>query len=105
MYENAITVVKNKSSILPIKSLENNKIAYVKLGDDSNSKFVSTLKKYTEITEVASDNIDSLNVKLSNYNTVIVGFHKSDKAWKKQDFTETELLWLQEIAKKNKVIL
>jgi beta-glucosidase-like glycosyl hydrolase/CubicO group peptidase (beta-lactamase class C family) len=105
LYENAITVLKNKNSILPIKSLENNKIAYVKLGDDDNSKFVSTLKKYTEITEVSSDNIDSLNVQLSNYNTVIVGFHKSDKAWKKQDFTETELLWLQEIAKKNKVIL
>ena len=105
LYENAITVVKNKNSILPIKSLENNKIAYVKLGDDNNSKFVSTLKKYTEVTEVSSDNIDSLNVQLSNYNTVIVGFHKSDKAWKKQDFTETELLWLQEIAKKNNVIL
>jgi len=105
LYENAITVVKNKNNCLPIKSLENNKIAYVKLGDDNNSVFVSTLKKYTEITEVSSDNIDSLNVKLSNYNTVIVGFHKSDKAWKKQDFTDIELFWLQEIAKKNKVIL
>jgi beta-N-acetylhexosaminidase len=105
LYENAITVIKNKNSTLPIKSLENNKIAYVKLGDDNNSKFVSTLKKYTEITEVSSDNIDSLNVKLSNFNTVIVGFHKSDKAWKKHDFTDTELLWLQEIAKKNNVIL
>ena len=105
LYENAITVVKNKNSVLPIKSLEKNKIAYVKLGDDTNSKFVSTLKKYTEITELSSDNIDSLNVQLSNYNTVIVGFHKSDKAWKKQDFTEKELLWLQEIGKKNNVIL
>ena len=105
LYENAITVLKNKNAILPIKSLEKNKVAYVKLGDDTNSKFVSTLKKYTEITEVSSDNIDSLNVQLSNYNIVIVGFHKSDKAWKKQDFTETELLWLQEIAKKNEVIL
>ena len=105
LYENAITVLKNKNTILPIKSLDNNKIAYVKLGDDTNSKFVSTLKKYTEITEVSNDNIDSLNVQLSNFNTVIVGFHKSDKAWKKQDFTETELLWLQEIAKNNNVIL
>ena len=105
LYENAITVIKNKNNFLPIKSLENNKIAYVKLGDDTNSKFVSTLKKYTEITEVYSDNIDSLNVQLSNFNTVIVGFHKSDKAWKKQDFSETELFWLQEIAKKNNVIL
>jgi len=105
LYENAITVLKNKDEILPIKNLENNKIAYVKLGDDVNSSFVSTLKKYTEITEVFDENVDSLNVKLKEFNTVIVGFHKSDKAWKKYDFTETELLWLQEIAKKNVVIL
>lgn len=105
LYENAITVLKNKNEVLPIKELENNKIAYVKLGDDINSSFVGTLKKYTEITEVYDENIDSLNVKLKEFNTVIVGFHKSDKAWKKYDFNETELLWLQEIAKKNTVIL
>lgn len=105
LFENAVTVLENKENILPIKNLENNKIAYVKLGDDTNSSFVSTLKKYTEITEVSSQNIDSLNLKLKEYNTVIVGFHKLDKAWKNQEFTETELLWLQEIAKNNKVIL
>ncbi|PWA04082.1 glycoside hydrolase family 3 N-terminal domain-containing protein [Flavobacterium psychrotolerans] len=105
LFENAITVLKNKNEILPIRKLENNKIAYVKLGDDTNSSFVATLKKYTEITEVSDQNIDSLNVKLKDFNTVIVSFHKSDRAWKKQEFSETELLWLQEIAKKNIVIL
>jgi beta-glucosidase-like glycosyl hydrolase/CubicO group peptidase (beta-lactamase class C family) len=105
LYENAVTVLKNQHSILPIKDLQNNKIAYVKLGDDVNSSFVSTLKKYTEVTEVAHENLDSLNVQLSKFNTVIVGFHKSDKAWKKHDFSDKELLWLQGIAKNNKVIL
>lgn len=105
LFENAVTVLQNKENILPIKNLENNKIAYVKLGDDENSAFVSTLKKYTEITEISSQSIDSLNLKLKDFNTVIVGFHKSDKAWKNQEFTETELLWLQELAKNNKVIL
>ncbi len=104
LYENAITVVKNKDNILPIKNL-NQKIAYVKLGDDVNSTFVNTLKKYTEITEIQSNNIDSLNSQLKPFNTVIVGFHKSDKAWKKHDFSENELVWLQEIAKNNTVIL
>lgn len=104
LYEHAITVLKNQENILPIKKLDQ-KIAYVKLGDDVNSAFVSTLKKYTDVTEVASDNIDSLNVKLKSFNTVIVGFHKSDRAWKKHDFTETELVWLQKIAESNKVIL
>ena len=103
LYEHAVTVLKNKDNILPIKNL-NQKIAYVKLGDDVNSAFVSTLKKYTEITEVTSNNIDTLNVKLKDFNTVIVGYHKSDKAWKKHDLSETELLWLQKIAENNVVI-
>ena len=105
LFDNAITVLHNKESILPIKKLQNNKIAYVKLGDSQNTDFVTTLKKYTEITEVASQNIDSLNLKLKEFDTVIVGFHKSDRAFRNQDFTETESLWLQEIAKENKVIL
>lgn len=104
LYEHAVTVLKNSDNILPIKNL-NQKIAYVKLGDDVNSTFVSTLKKYTEVVEIQSDTIDSLLVKLKEFSTVIVGFHKSDKAWKKHDFTEKELQWLQEIAKNNTVIL
>lgn len=105
LYENAITVLKNEAEILPIKDLVNNKIAYVKLGDDDNSAFVSTLKKYTEVTEVTAPTIDSLNVKLKEFTTVIVGYHKLDKPWKNNDFTATELIWLQEIARSNKVIL
>jgi len=105
LFENAVTVLKNKDEILPIKDIENNKIAYVKLGDDVNSSFVSTLKKYTEITEVSEKNIDTLNIRLKDFNTVIVGFHKSDRAWKSHAFTETELLWLQQIAQHNKIIL
>lgn len=104
LYENAITVLKNKKDILPIKDLSQ-KIAYVKLGDAVNSVFVSTLKKYTAITEVSHTNIDSLNTELKKYDTVIIGFHKENKTWAKQDFKETEMLWLQEIAKHNKVIL
>ncbi|MBF7091913.1 serine hydrolase [Flavobacterium sp. ALJ2] len=104
LYENAITVLKNEKEILPIKNLDQ-KIAYVKLGEDVNSDFVTTLKKYTEVTEVANTNIDSLNNELNKYDLVIIGFHKVNKTWEKQNFTDTELIWLQEIAKHNKVIL
>ncbi|MCV9932581.1 serine hydrolase [Flavobacterium sp. LS1R47] len=104
LYENAITVLKNEKEILPIKNLDQ-KIAYVKLGEDVNSDFVTTLKKYTEVTEVANTNIDSLNNELNKYDLVIIGFHKVNKTWEKQNFTDTELVRLQEIAKHNKVIL
>ena len=105
LYENATTVLKNGGEILPIKDLVDNKIAYVKLGDDTNASFISTLKKYAAVTEVSAPTIDSLNVKLKEFSTVIIGYHKADKPWKNNDFTATELIWLQEIARNNRVIL
>ena len=105
LYENIITVLKNNDSILPIQDLVKSKIAYVKLGDDSNSSFLSTLKKYTEITEVDNDNIDSLNQDLKEFNTVIIGYHKNDKSWKKHDFSPKELQIIQKISENNNVIL
>ena len=105
LYENAITVVKNQDTILPIKNL-NQKIAYVKLGDDTNSSFVTTLNKYTEVTEVFDDNSDSLMTKLNGYETVVIGYHKSDKSWwKSPELSETELQIINRIATQKKVIL
>ena len=100
-----MTVLKNKNEILPIKNLVNNKIAYVKLGDGTNSTFVATLKKYTEVTEVSDTNIDSLNHKLKKFNTVIIGIHKSGNTFKNNDLSDLELFKLKEIAKNNVVIV
>lgn len=104
LYENAVTVVKNEGA-LPIRNL-NQKIAYVKIGEDQNSAFVNTLKKYTDVTEVADVNTDSLLVKLANFETVIIGYHKSDKTWwKSYEFTEAELQLIAKISEQKKVIL
>jgi beta-N-acetylhexosaminidase len=105
LYEEAVTVIKNKDDILPIKNLERQKIAYVKLGDDIHSSFVETLSQYAEITEVTDSNLVGITEKLKEFSTVIVGFHKADGAWKNHDFKEKELVWLYEIARTNKVIL
>ncbi|PBJ05012.1 glycoside hydrolase family 3 N-terminal domain-containing protein [Flavobacterium sp. ACN6] len=104
LFENAATVLKNEKDILPIKDLEQ-KIAYVKLGEDVNSTFITTLKKYTTITEVSNTNVDSLNAALKKYDLVIVSYHKVNKAWEKQDFSANELFFLNKIAENNKVIL
>jgi beta-glucosidase-like glycosyl hydrolase/CubicO group peptidase (beta-lactamase class C family) len=105
LYENATTVLKNQTEVLPIKDLTKSKVAYVKLGDDTNTSFLTTLKKYADVTEVSAPSIDSLNVKLKEFTTVIVGYHKADKPWKSNDFSANELIWLQEIARNNKVIV
>jgi beta-glucosidase-like glycosyl hydrolase/CubicO group peptidase (beta-lactamase class C family) len=105
LYENAITVLRNRNEILPIKNFEKEKIAYVKIGDDSHSTFLSSLQNYTEVTEIADENIDSLLLKLQPFTKVIVGFHKADGAWKNHDFKANELAKLDSIAKYKRIIL
>lgn len=106
LIENAITVVKNNNNLLPIRHLETKKIAYVPMGDDDGSAFYDELKKYTKVHKIKADKLDQLLTKLNNYNTVIVGFHKSNATpWKSYKFTNKELVWLYEIARTNTVIL
>uniref|UniRef100_UPI00404B7661 glycoside hydrolase family 3 N-terminal domain-containing protein n=2 Tax=Gelidibacter sp. TaxID=2018083 RepID=UPI00404B7661 len=106
LMENAITVVRNQKEILPLRNLQTKKIAYVKLGDDDGSIFLTELRKYTKVHEISAPKLDSLLVQLQNYNTVIVGLHKSNASpWKDYKFTNQELTWLYEIARTNTVIL
>lgn len=104
LFENAVTVLKNTDGILPVYDLSQ-KIAYVKLGDDTNSAYINTLKTYADVTEVADTNIDSLLVKLKQFDLVIAGFHKSDRAWRSHDLSPVELEWIKKIADNNKLIL
>ncbi|MDC0009101.1 serine hydrolase [Winogradskyella sp.] len=106
LMENAITVVQNQKDILPLRDLETKKVAYVALGDDTGSDFLDELKKYTKVHHIKADKLDELITKLQNYNTVIVGFHRSNaNPWKDFEFSNKELVWLYEMARTNTVIL
>lgn len=102
----SLTVVKNKSDLVPVRALDKKKIAYVELGDDNGGHFLKMLRNYTAIAKVSDKNLDVLLKKLKPYDLVIVGFHKSNKnPWKSYKFDNQEVVWLQEIARKNNVIL
>jgi len=106
LMENAVSVIKNKSEILPLRNLATKKIAYVELGDDSGSPFFEELKKYTKVHEIQAISLNAMITKLQNYNTVVVGLHKkNDNPWQDYKFTDKELVWLYEIARTNTVIL
>jgi hypothetical protein len=67
LYENAITRSKNTNTILPVKELENQKNSViVKMGDATNGSFISTLRKYAEVTEISDGNLDNLQLKLKS---------------------------------------
>ena len=107
LMENAITVVRNQKEILPLRHLEIKKIAYVEMGDPiDNSAYLEELRKYAKVHEIKATKLDELITKLRNYNTVIVGFHKSNvNPWRPYQFSDKEMIWLYEMARTNTVIL
>ena len=105
LYENAVSVIKNETKSIPLAQLDKEKIAYVKLGNDSSEVFITKLKSYANVTEITSKNLDSVLVELQDYTKVIIGYHKSDGAWRNHNLTFRELLWINQIAKQNDVIL
>lgn len=106
LIKNAITVIKNDNLDIPIQNLQNQKIAYVSLGDGSGDDFVSMLTNYAQVDVVKEAHLNDLMTKLEAYNLVIIGFHKSDAhPWKSYKFSNKDMVWLQEIARNNKVIL
>lgn len=105
LYENALTLLKNKDKVVPIKHLEKEKIAYVKLGDAESSDFFDKLNDYAEVTEIKGTNLDSVLVDLKQYTKVIIGFHKADGAWKNHNLNFKEQMWINKISKQNTTIL
>ncbi len=106
LYENAITLLKNKKDILPVKDLQNTKIAYLKVGGDSNEVFVNTLKKYTDIDVLEIDSLTEDLDTLKPYGLVIIGYHKSNAtAYRKNNFTQSELAFINKVSQAKKVVL
>ncbi|TNJ46612.1 serine hydrolase [Tamlana fucoidanivorans] len=106
LFENAITIVKNEGDLLPLRDLETKTIAYIELGDDSGIPFFNALKKFGKVHALQGDSLEDLKNKLQVYNTVIIGFHRSNaNPWKAYEFSEEQLEWIDSIAETHKVIL
>ncbi|MDP5099882.1 MAG: serine hydrolase [Nonlabens sp.] len=102
----AVTLLNNKNNILPLQNLEKRKIAYISLGDDSGDAFYKELNKYTKVDRLIATKLDVLTTMLKPYNTVIIGFHKSNaNPWKSFKATQAELIWMNELARNHEVIL
>ena len=102
----ALTVLKNNQAILPVKDLDDKKIAYVELGDDSGDAFFQSLKKYAEITKISGSSATELLPKLKDFNYVIIGFHRSnDNPWKSYSFSAQDIATIEAIAAEKKTVL
>ncbi|MBZ9729667.1 serine hydrolase [Salegentibacter sp. JZCK2] len=106
LFENALTLIKNNKGVLPVKDLEETKIAYVNFGDADGSVFLKELKKYAHIDWVSAVRLNDLQEKLAYYDLVILGYHKSNNnPWASYKFSSGELHWISQISKENKTVL
>lgn len=75
--EKAITVVKNYDDVLPLKNLDQKKIAAISIGG-SSKQFLNTLKLYGNVTTFSvatSAELSALQAKLAPFNTIILSIH------------------------------
>ena len=82
--EAAVTVLKNPVGILPVRNLENKRIAYISLGTADHDAFLNQLRMYADVDEITLEGVTDVSEKLKEYNLVIAGWHGSDASpWSK----------------------
>ena len=106
LFENALTLIKNNKAVLPIEDLDDKRIAYVNFGDADGGPFLRELRKYAAVDWITAARLTDLQDKLSDYDLVILGYHKSNNSpWASYKFSPAELHWIHQVAQKNKTIL
>lgn len=101
--EKSITLIKNDNDILPLKNISS-KIAFLEMGGSSSDEFFKMLNHYTKVDKIEYDS--EILKKIEPYNTVIVGFHKSNKSpFDPYKFSKSDKEILELISKNKKVIL
>lgn len=110
LYENALTLIKNKSDLTPVKRLDTCSIASVVFGDKKNNTFQQQLSLYTKIDHFSlnkkpsSTQIENLKKKLSNHNLIILSVHKT-RMNGSYGINRDLIKAIQSIAKDKKIIL
>jgi CubicO group peptidase (beta-lactamase class C family) len=100
--ENAITLLKNNQNLLPLKELDKKDIAYVSVGEASQTDFQRSLLNYLYTTSfnvssaTTPSKTESILSELKKYRVVIVGIHSTKKP--NMDF-------IQRLSQQNKIIL
>lgn len=105
LYEKAMTLVKNDNNFLPIRDLTSSKIAYVPLEEADYDYFHTCLEFQMPVDLVQVNSLKDIE-RLSAYDAVIVGLHKSNEtAYKSYKISQKTKDLIQAIAKKQPTVL
>lgn len=95
LVENAMTLLKNDSDIIPVRGLSKLNIASVSIGSDKKTVYQNTLSNYAPIADYQISNnptneeISNLIDSLAKHNLVIIGIHNTSRSPRK-DFGITD---------------
>lgn len=109
--ESALTLVKSRNDIIPFKSLNNLKIASVSIGHGGYTKFQNIMNLYAKVDHFAiNKNADEhafnlLLNKLSGYDVVVVGLHRSNRKPPYFGLSSTSINFVHKLATHTKVVL
>ena len=105
--EQALTLLINKDDLLPVKKLDDYKIACVQMGNEIEGEFLQSLQFYTQVDGFKLDaNPNELLNKLSAYDLVIVGYHTDNKnPWRNYKPTEAQRTFIKKLSLQNAFVL
>jgi beta-N-acetylhexosaminidase len=112
LYENALTLVRDKHKLLPIKEIVPSKIAALSLGSESKTEFQKSLGKMAGIEmvnagkDLSSSKVKSLIDQLSKKELVLISLHDmSSFASKGFGISQSEKELIAQLRKKTEVVL
>ncbi|MBN2667878.1 MAG: serine hydrolase [Bacteroidales bacterium] len=112
LIEEAITLISQKNRALPLRGLENLRIASVAIGETEDNEFQKTLSLFSEvehfnINKFASDEEwNNLEKQLSSFNLVIFSFNKTNRIPNKNyGISLISMKKVEEYAKNHSVIV
>ena len=104
LVQNALTVLLNKDSILPIRGLDKLNIAAVCVGGKGESDvFQTTLDQYAQVAHydishaASATEIQGLKASLANHNLVLVGVHGSVNPRGNFGVSSATMQWITEV--------
>lgn len=110
--EKAMTLVENNKNIVPLKNLENLKIATLNIGDKANNIFQKTLGYYAPVDHYFLKKNSTANEKqnlqnaLRGYNLVIISMHEMSRyAHKNFGLKQENIDLIQQISQQLETIL
>jgi len=112
LIENSLTLVRNKSNLIPFQHVSALSMATVALGSESRTKFQKILGNYAKMEhlnvgkEISASKRDRLINQLKKKSVVVVSIHDmSSYAKKKFGISESQKQFIEALRKETKVVL